>query len=53
MKKSYFDSGCDDTKLIAVLNTISYVSARMARNMTTLTQQRQPEQGERHHEQNE
>ena len=53
MKKSYFDSGCDETKLIAVLNTISYVSARMARNMTTLTQQRQPEQGERHHEQNE
>ena len=30
MKKSYFDSGGNDTGLIAVLNAISHVSARMA-----------------------
>lgn len=43
MKKSYFDSGGNDTELIAVLNVISHVSARMARNMTILAQQRQSE----------
>ena len=53
MKKSYFDSGGNDTELIAVLNAISHVSARMARNMTILAQQRQSEKGERHYEQNE
>ena len=47
MKKSYFDSGGNDTELIAVLNAISHVSARMARNMTILAQQRQSEKGER------
>lgn len=46
MKKSYFDSGGNDTELIAVLNAISHVSARMARNMTILAQQRQSEKGE-------
>lgn len=40
MKKSYFNSGGNDTELIAVLNAISHVSARMARNMTILAQQR-------------
>lgn len=50
MKKSYFDSGGNDTELIAVVNAISHVSARMARNMTILAQQRQ---SERHYEQNE
>ncbi len=34
MKKSYFNSGGNDTELIAVLNAISHISARMARNMT-------------------
>ena len=34
MKKSYFDSGGNDTELIAVLHAISHVSAQMARNMT-------------------
>ena len=53
MKKSNFDSGGNDTELIAVLNAISYVSARMARNMTILAQQRQSEKGERRYEQNE
>ena len=53
MKKSYFDSGGNDTELIAVLNAISHVSARMARNMTILAQQRQSEKGERRYEQNE
>lgn len=43
MKKSYFDSGGNDTELIAVLNAISHVSARMVRNMTILAQQRQSE----------
>ena len=43
MKKSYFDSGGNDTELIAILNAISHVSARMARNMTILAQQRQSE----------
>ena len=53
MKKSYFDSGGNDTELIAVLNAIFHVSARMARNMTILAQQRQSEKGERRYEQNE
>ena len=53
MKKSYFDSGGNDTELIAVLNAISHVSARMARNMTILAQQRQSEKGDRRYEQNE
>ena len=53
MKKSYFDSGGNATELIAVLNAISHVSARMARNMTILAQQRQSEKGERRYEQNE
>lgn len=43
MKKSYFDSGGNDTELIAVLNAISHISARMVRNMTILAQQRQSE----------
>lgn len=43
MKKSYFNSGGNDTELIAVLNAISHISARMARNMTILAQQRQSE----------
>ena len=30
MKKCNFDSGGNDTELIAVLNAISHVSARMA-----------------------
>ena len=47
MKKSYFNSGGNDTELIAVLNAISHISARMARNMTILAQQRQSEKGER------
>ena len=38
MKKSYFDSGGNATELIAVLNAISHVSARMARNMTNIRQ---------------
>ena len=46
MKKSYFDSGGNDTELIAVLNVISHVSARMARNMTILAQQRQSEKSD-------
>ena len=37
MKKSYFNSGGNNTELIAVLNAI-HVSARMARNMTILAQ---------------
>ena len=53
MKKSYFDSGGNDTELIAVLNVISQVPARMTRNMTLLVQQRQSEKGEHRYEQNE
>ena len=53
MKKSNFDSGGNDMELIAVLNAISHVSARMARNMTILAQQRQSEKGERRYGQNE
>ena len=49
MKKSYFDSGGNATELIAILNAISHVSARMARNMTILAQQRQSEKGVVYH----
>ena len=53
MKQHYFDSGGNDCEVIAVLTAISQVSARMARNMTILAQQRQSEKGERRYEQNE
>lgn len=50
----YFDSGGNDTELIAVLNATSHVSRQeWQRNMTILAQQRQSEKGERHYEQNE
>jgi hypothetical protein len=41
MREPYFDSGGPDAEVIAVLNAISQVSARMARNMTILAKQRQ------------
>jgi hypothetical protein len=53
MRELYFDSGGADAEVIAVLNAISQVSARMARNMTILAKQRQSMKGEFHHEQNE
>ncbi|MFR2774419.1 MAG: hypothetical protein ACLTBR_01145 [Anaerostipes sp.] len=53
MREPYFDSGGTDAEVIAVLNAISQVSARMARNMTILAKQRQSKKGEIHHEQNE
>lgn len=53
MKKSYFDSGGKDKDVVAILNAISEVSARMARNMTILANQRQSEKGEIRYEQNE
>ena len=53
MKQSYFDSGGNDRELIAVLTSISHVSARMARNMTILAQQIQSEKVESRYEQNE
>jgi hypothetical protein len=53
MREPYFDSGGTDAEVIAVLNAISQVSARMARNMTILAKQRQSMKEEFHHEQNE
>lgn len=40
MREHYFDSGGTDDEVIAVLKAISQVSARMARNMTMDTVQR-------------
>lgn len=53
MRGHYFYSGGTNTEVITVLNAISAVSARMARNMTILAKQRQSKEGEIHHEQNE
>lgn len=53
MKQSYFDSGGNNSDLISVFTAISIVSARMARNMTILAQQRRFEKGENRYEQNE
>lgn len=53
MKEPYFDSGGTDAEVIAVLNAISQVSARMARTITIPTKQRQSKKGEIHPEQNE
>lgn len=53
MREHYFDSGGTDAEMIAILNAISQVSARMARNMTILAHQRQSKEGEIQHEQNE
>lgn len=52
MRDHYFDSSGTDIEVIAVLNAISQVSARMARNMTILANQRQYKK-ENIHEQNE
>lgn len=53
MKEKYFDSGGNDRELIAVLTAISDVSARMARNMAIIEQQRMLEKGDYCNEQNE
>lgn len=53
MRKHYFDSGGNDRELISVLTAISDVSARMARNMAIIEQQRMLEKGDYCNEQNE
>lgn len=53
MPRSLFDSGGTDKEAIELLTTISQVSARLARNMAILADQRQSMKGENSHEQNE
>ena len=44
MKKSYFDSGGNDTELIDTLNASSQVYARMAKNLRIIAAHRQSEE---------
>lgn len=53
MTQSLFDSGGTDKEAIELLTAISQVSARLARNMAILADQRQSMKGENSHEQNE
>lgn len=48
----HFDSGGINTEVIDTLNAISYVSARMARNMSLLANLRQSKEGNNKNEQN-
>lgn len=53
MTQSLFDSGGTDKEEIELLTAISQVSARLARNMAILANQRQSMKGANSHEQNE
>lgn len=52
MTQSLFDSGGTDKEAIELLTAISQVSARLARNMAILADQRQSMKGENSNEQN-
>ena len=52
MQTSYTDTGGNVREEIQLLNSISRVSARLARNLSILAEQRQSEKGERTYEQN-
>lgn len=52
MEPLHFDSSGIDTEMINTLNAISYVSARMARNMSLLANLRQAKEGNNKDEQN-
>nr|DAM98134.1 MAG TPA: hypothetical protein [Caudoviricetes sp.] len=53
VKQSYYNDRRNDAEVIQVLNAISIVSGRLARNMSILAAQRQTEEGGKHYEQNE
>jgi hypothetical protein len=52
MQTNYTDTGGNVREEIQLLNSISRVSARLARNLSILAAQRQSEKGERTYEQN-
>jgi hypothetical protein len=52
MQTSYTDTGGNVRDEIQLLNSISRVSARLARNLKVLATARQSEKGERTYEQN-
>ena len=52
MEPLHFDSSGIDTEVINTLNAISYVSARMARNMSLLANLRQAKEGNNKDDQN-
>jgi hypothetical protein len=52
MYRTYADAGGNINEEIKLLNSISNVSARLARNLLILAEQRQSEKGERTYEQN-
>ena len=47
MQTSYTDTGGNVREEIQLLNSISRVSARLARNLSILAEQRQSEKGEK------
>lgn len=53
MRRTYADTGGTDMEVIKILTAISKVSARMARNLSLLADQRQSKEGGTFHEQNE
>ena len=53
MTQAYSRTMDTESEVIKILVAISKVSARMARNMTVLAQQRRFEKGENRYEQNE